>query len=315
MKALIYMPALNEEEGIKDVLDSLPKKLSGISSIQYLVVDDFSSDNTAQIAKDWGAIVISHKSSKRVGGAFQTALKYALENKIDLLVSTDADRQFNIEQIPELISPVLNGKADMVTGNRFVNGMPDNMSKTKFWGNKQMSNLISLISGQKFQDVSCGFRVYGREALLNLNLTGGFTYTQETILDMINKGFKVLEMPVDVVYFKSRKSRIANSILEYAFKTSSIIITTLRDNKPMVFFGGLGILSGLIGLLSGIIPLINFINYKFTRINMVFAIISASFISFTGMLFIAGLLANMFIRIRTNQERILYQMKKDRYDK
>jgi glycosyltransferase involved in cell wall biosynthesis len=313
MKVLIYMPALNEADSIVDVLKSLPKELSGVDEISYLVVDDASTDLTAELAKENGAVVISHKVRKRVGGAFQTALKYTLDNGFDILVSTDADRQFNLEQIPDLINPILQGTADMVTGNRFVNGMPTNMPKIKFWGNKQMAGLISLITGQNFQDVSCGFRAYGKEALLNLNLMGGFTYTQESILDLLYKGLTVVEVPIDVVYFVGRKSRVAGSVINYALKTSSIIVASLRDSKPMFFFGGVGVFLGVIGALSTIVLTVNDVTLQ-SGLSVFEWFVALVLILLGGVFFVTGLLANMFLRIRANQDRILYQMKSSKYE-
>ena len=314
MKLIIYMPALNEEEGISEVIKSLPKEVEGIDEIKILVVDDGSTDDTAKKAKESDADVVSHNMNRGVGSAFQSAVQYALENDADILVSIDADRQFNSEQIPEIIQPILKDKADMVTGNRFENGMPKDMPKSKYWGNTQMSRLISLITAQKFRDVSCGFRAYNREALLRLNLFGAFTYTQETILDMVFKGLRVVEFPVDVKYFKERKSRVAGNIVKYAFRTSQIILTTLKDYKPMLFFGGIGGICLVVGLILeiflGIYFLItgDFSPYKFVGFT------GFGFLIFGLLLVVVGLLADMFNRVRVNQERILYELKRERYD-
>jgi len=314
MKLIIYMPALNEQEGISEVIKSLPKKIDGIDEVKILVVDDGSTDSTAKIAKESGADVVTHTVNKGVGRAFQSAVQYALENGVDILVSIDADRQFNSDQIPHIIQPILNKEADMVTGNRFENGIPENMPKSKYWGNEQMSKLISLISGQKFRDVSCGFRAYNREALLRLNLFGAFTYTQESILDMVFKGLRVVEFPVDVIYFKGRKSRVAGSIVKYAFRTSNIILSTLRDYKPMVFFGGMGGILIFFGLVMEIFLGIFFlISGDFTPFKFV-GFMGFGFLVFGLLLVIVGLLANMFNRVRVNQEKILYELKKERYD-
>ena len=314
MKLAIYMPALNEEEGIGEVIKSLPKKIEGIEEIKILVVDDGSKDDTAKIAKESGADVVSHNVNKGVGSAFQSAVTYALEKEIDILVSIDADRQFNSEQIPDIIKPILKNEADMVTGNRFGSGIPENMPKSKYWGNKQMSRLISLISGQKFRDVSCGFRAYNREALMRLNLFGSFTYTQETILDMVYKGLRVVEFPVDVKYFKGRKSRVAGNILKYAINTSSIILKTLRDYKPMVFFGGLGGIAITAGIICEIFLFIHFFSkgtyYPFKTLGFV----GLGFLIFGLLFLMLGLLAGMFNRVRMNQEKILYELKKERFD-
>ena len=309
------MPALNEQEGIARVIKDLPKEISGVDEIKILVVDDGSTDDTAKIAKSTGADVVSHDVNKGVGSAFQSALLYTLENKGDILVSIDADRQFNSDQIPQIIKPILEGSADMVTGNRFSKGMPKNMPKSKYWGNQQMSKLISAISKQKFRDVSCGFRAYSREALLRLNLFGAFTYTQETILDMVYKGLRVVEYPVDVIYFKGRKSRVAGSIVKYALKTSEIILKTLRDYKPMLFFGWMGGVCIGVGIILelalGIYFLVegNFTPYKFVGFT------GFGFLVFGLLLLIVGLVADMLNRIRMNQEKIIYELKKERYDR
>lgn len=315
MKLVIYMPALNEQEGIADVIKELPKKIESIDEIKILVVDDGSTDDTAKIAKDSGADVVSHGVNRGVGSAFQSALQYSLENKADILVSIDADRQFSSKQISDIIQPILKNNADMVTGNRFSKGMPENMPKSKYWGNEQMSKLISLISGQKFRDVSCGFRAYSREALMRLNLFGSFTYTQETILDMVYKGLRVVEYPIEVIYFKNRKSRVAGSIIKYALRTSEIILKTLRDYKPMTLFGSIGGVFLLIGLLLEVFVFIHFFINKTYYPFKTFAFIGLGCLIF-GLLFIMlGLLADMFNRIRVNQERILYELKRGRYDK
>ncbi len=308
------MPALNEEEGISEVIKSLPKVIEGIGEIKVLVVDDGSTDSTGKIAKESGADVVTHAVNKGVGRAFQSAVQYALESGGDILVSIDADRQFNSDQIPHIIQPILNKEADMVTGNRFEKGIPKNMPKSKYWGNEQMSKLISLISGQKFRDVSCGFRAYNREALLRLNLFGAFTYTQESILDMVFKGLRVVEFPVDVIYFKERKSRVAGSVVKYGFRTSNIILSTLRDYKPMVFFGGMGGVLIFFGLVMEIFLGAYFlISGDFTPFKFV-GFMGFGFLVFGLLLVIVGLLANMFNRVRVNQEKILYELKKERYD-
>ena len=316
MKLLVYIPAFNEEDTIKEAIQAIPKNIEGVDSFDILVVDDGSVDNTAKLAKEAGAIVVSHGVNKNVGMAFRTALNYARDHRYDILVSIDADRQFNANQIPDIIKPILNNEADMVLGNRFSKGMPENMPKTKYWGNKQMSKLISFISKQTFTDVSCGFRAYGIEALLRLNLFGKFTYTQETIMDMVTKGMRVVEMPIDITYFKNgRVSRVASNVLSYAIKTLKIILRSLRDYKPMFFFGGSGGISIGIGLICVIIMFIHYlIAGQFTPYKF-FGFIGLGFLIWGALLFVIGLLADMINRLRMNQEKILYKLNKDRYDR
>jgi glycosyltransferase involved in cell wall biosynthesis len=283
--------------------------------MEILVVDDGSTDDTAKLAKQAGATVISHGSNKKLGVAFRTALEYAKENRYDILVSIDADRQFNAEQIQDIILPILKNQADMVTGNRFTKGRPQNMSKIKYWGNKQMARLISKITGQKFTDVSCGFRAYSKEALLRFNLFGSFTYTQESILDLLEKGMRVVDLPVDIKYFKGRKSRIAGSVLNYAFRTLKIILKTVRDYRPLLFFGGSSLVSIVIGLIFLIFMFIHyFLTGSFTPYKF-FGFVALGFLIYGLLLGTIGLLADMLNRMRVNQERILYELNKQKYDK
>lgn len=301
MKLLVYMPALNEEEGIAEVIRSIPRTYDGIDQVDVLVVDDGCTDNTVGEAKSAGAIVRSHLGNKGLGLAFRTALDYAKDNNYDILVSIDADRQFDSNDIAKVIKPILEGN-DMVTGNRFENGKPENMSGTKYWGNEMMAKLISFITGKKFRDVSCGFRAYGRRAIANLNLYGQFTYTQESILDLSFKGFDIIEVPIFVQYFKKRKSRIASSILKYAFKTSYIILSFLIIYKPILILSTLLLLGVLIG--SGLYLLLS--SWMFVISIIVISLIY-SYIFFV-------VLFKNIRRVINNQERILGNMEKIRHE-
>ena len=315
MKLIIYLPAYNEEKHISKVLANLFQDLKGIEAVQYLVVDDGSYDKTKEYALAAGAQVISHGRNRGVGASFYTAIQFALENNTDILVGIDADGQFDSSEIPALISEILDKKVDMVVGNRFSSGRPENMSKIKYWGNKKIAQLISYISGQKFQDVSCGYRAYSREALLRLNIFGKFTYTHETILSLIYQGLRIVEHPISVRYYRNRKSRVASSILRYAIQTSKIILRVLLDYRPVRVFGAFGgffviIGIGFDGFLFGYyIFMGSFSPYKAT------GFIGLGFIIFGMFVLLMALIADMLNRLRINQDRLLYEMKKSRYEK
>ena len=315
MKLLIYMPAYNEETNIQSVIATLPKILPEIDIIQYLVVDDGSFDRTAEFASGAGALVISHKNNQGVGAAFHSAVQFALEHGADILVSIDADGQFNPGEIPNLIEPILSKKADMVIGNRFLSGCPQNMPKVKYWGNQQVSRLISYVSGREFQDVSCGYRAYNRETLLHLNLFGSFTYTHETILSSTYQGLSVSEYPVSVQYDPGRQSRVAKSILQYAYQTSKIIFRVLLDYNPMRVFGTIGGILIFIG--SGFIFFLlghYFFTHSFTPYKS-FGFIGLGFVIFGLLVFLMAFIADMINRIRVNEDRLLYELRKNRYSK
>lgn len=309
-KLIVFLPALNEEEKIEEVIKTIPANIEGIGETLVLVIDDGSIDKTASLASKAGAHVVSHSYNRGLGISFQGAIRYALENQADILVGIDADGQFDSRFIPELIKPIQSGEAHLVMGNRFLDGKPKNMAFIKYWGNKQISRLVTIVSGHKFQDVSCGFRAYSREALYHMNLFGVFSYTHEVILDLIFKGLNVVEHPISVRYFPERKSRIVSSVIRYAINTSKIIFRTMLDYKPLRFFGNLGALNILIG--SGFVGFMlghYFLTGAYTPYKS-FGFIGLGFGVFGLVIFFIGLVADMLNRIRINQERIMYELRK-----
>lgn len=315
MKLIIYMPAFNEAENIQNVLASLPRQLDRVDSIEYLVIDDGSTDGTASLARKAEAQVVPHVRNRGVGAAFRSAVQFALENGGDILVGIDADRQFDPAEIPDLIAPLLENQADMVIGNRFTEGMPENMPLVKYWGNNQISKLVSNICSQHFQDVSCGYRAYNREALFRLNLFAEFTYTHETILSLVYQGLRVIDHPIHVKYYPERKSKVANSILNYASQTSKIILRVLLDYRPLRVFGSLGFALMLIGFAF---ELFLFGHYVLTGAFSPYksvGFIGLGFLIFGTLVLLIALVADMLNRLRINQDKILYQVKKSQYDK
>jgi glycosyltransferase involved in cell wall biosynthesis len=310
-RLVIALPALNESDNLPGVLRSLPRELPGVRDVRFVVVDDGSTDATASIARDEGASVIQHPRTLGVGKAFQTALNAALRMDADILVTMDADGQFDPGEIPDLVAPVLRGEADFVTGTRFVGASrPPNMPWVKYWGNTFVTLFLRHFTMRGLTDVSCGFRAYSREALYNLNLFGKFTYTQETILDLSFKDLRLVEVPVRVRYFPDRESRVAASVPRYGVNALKIIVRTARDFKPMRFFGVLGVLVFLLGLaldgwlLAYFLKNGSFSPYKF--VGFVGVTLNVAGILVFGL----ALLADMLDRMRVNQERLLYYLRK-----
>jgi glycosyltransferase involved in cell wall biosynthesis len=318
MKLCILIPAFNEEKTITSVINRIPTHIDGISDIYILVVDDGSTDKTVLMAMECGAEVISHRYNKGVGGAFSTGLNKALEVGSEIMVNIDADGQFSPDEIPALLAPILAKQADFVAGDRFsqnsdVSQKPAEMSRIKYWGNQQMARLISVLTGQQFNDVSCGFRAYSKEAMLRLNLTGKFTYTQETFIDLANKGIPIATAPVSVKYFQERRSRVAHNLWIYFYRTVNIILRAYRDYRPLKFFTTLGFFPFILGSISGIFTLVHFINTgSFTPYKAV-GLIGLYLVSVAFILWIIGILADMFVRVRLYQEQILYLEKKRQY--
>ncbi|WP_170235062.1 glycosyltransferase family 2 protein [Bizionia gelidisalsuginis] len=309
------MPALNEGLTIYEVLKSVPKTIQGFSHIELLVINDGSTDNTEQESLKAEATVINHNCNKGVGNAFQTAVNYSLKVNADILVSIDSDGQFDINQIEEMILPIIRKEGDFCIGNRFNDSKPEKMPKIKYWGNRQISRIVSFVGNTKIQDASCGFRAYSRDCLLSLNLQGGFTYTHETILDLIDKGYRVIQVPVSVKYFEERISRIANNLFKYAINTSLIIFKCLKDYKPLQFFLFIALfVLGLAFFMGGFV-LIHWISTGIITPYKSLGIIALSLSGMSLLLITLAFVADMLNRIRNNQEKILYLIKKDYFEK
>jgi glycosyltransferase involved in cell wall biosynthesis len=250
-RLVVMLPALNEETTIAGVLGRIPREIEGVCDVRALVVDDGSTDRTAELARQSGAVVVSHLQNSGVGAAFSTGIEQALAMGADVIVNMDADGQFQPEDIPTLIRPILHDGYGFATCSRFAD--PDNiphMPKVKLWGNRMMCRLVNAITGTtKFSDVSCGFRAYSRDTAMRLNLYGKFTYTQETLIDLAMKGLPMTEVPLTVRGVREHgKSRVASNLWHYGFNTSMIILRAYRDWKPLVFFGIIALAFLLLGM-------------------------------------------------------------------
>lgn len=313
-KICITIPAYNEEKSIKKVIKSLPDFIDKI-----IIVDDCSQDKTSETVEqlqktDSRIILIRHQKNQGVGAAFHTGIDYALENKADILVNIDADGQFDSSDIPKLLHPILNNEADFVTGSRFIrkDNIP-NMPKIRLWGNKQIAKIVSYLSKNKFYDVSCGFRAYNKKALLNLNLFGSFTYTQETFLDLSFKGLRIKEIPVQVKYFSNRRSRVYRGAIRYAIDILKIILRTLRDYKPLKFFGWIGLTVFFMGLLLDVFVFIFYLQTGGFTPYKIIGLIGLVLNTIGIIILILGLIADMLYRIRMIQEKLLYYEKRRHY--
>lgn len=315
-KLAIVIPCLNEASTIGAVIDTLPNKLANIDYIEVLVVDDGSSDSTTEIAKQKGTNIVRHNTNKGLGIAFRSAVSWCLENHIDIMVTIDGDGQFNVADIPSLIQPIVENLSDFVTATRFKcpDHFPDGIPPIKLWGNRKMAKLIGKITKFEITDAACGFRAYSRDCLLNLNLYGKFTYTQETFLDLIHKGFLPTEVPTKVKYFAGRKSRMASNVIKYGVSTSKIIFKVYRDHYPLKILLAVGLTSLAIGGCLGIYFIGYFLEHS-RFYGALWAGLSAAFlIGLALFLLVMGLVLDILGRIRSNQERILLNIKKSLYE-
>ncbi len=311
-RLLVILPALNEAESIAKVLERVPRSIPGIGAVELLVVDDGSTDDTVRIAREAGASVISHGQNLGVGAAMQTGLDEAVRRRVDYAVNIDADGQFRPEDIPTLLAPLLEGKADFASASRFKDPkLVPKMPAVKRLGNWGMARIVSAINGKRYHDVSCGFRAYARETMLQLVLSGSFTYTQESFLLLGQRGLRIAEVPLEVRGVREiGQSRVASNLFRYGWRTSGIIYTCVRDYSPGAVFNAVAILLGL--LASGIAGF--FFWHRFTSgqfsPHLWAGFMAAFFYGLSFLTFALGQIAAMIARVRRLNEKQLYILRK-----
>ena len=316
LRLLVLLPALNEALTIGDVIRRIPRDMPGIRSIEVVVIDDGSTDGTAEIARASGANVFSHSRNMGVGSALKTGLAEAIRGGFDIAVNIDSDGQFSPEDIPKLIAPIVSREADFVSASRFKDlTLTPDMPLMKLLGNKGISWLISRLAGERFYDVSCGFRAHSREAMLRLTLMGNFTYTQETFLMLNHFGLRMMELPIAVRGVRAHgESRVASNLLTYAVRASRIILAFVRDYRPSFFFSMIAnILMVPGGLLACFFLLHRFLTGAFTP-HLWAGFISAYLVGTAVLLYVFGQMAAMLGRIRMLQEESLYHQRRANVD-
>jgi len=316
MLLIVNIPAYNEEKTISQVIRKIPRQIEGISEVKVQVVDDGSRDKTVEVSKDAGAdIVVSHPRNMGVGAAFKTAVESALENKADIMVNIDADGQFPASDIPKFTELILSGKADMVVASRFGIKSAKNMPWVKSFLNRLAANIIGKFLRHPIDDLTCGFRALNRETLLRLNLAYRFTYTQETIIDAISKNLIVKWIPVEVTYFEDRKSKVVKSVGKFVYQSFLIIVRTVRDARPMVFFG----IPGVVLITTAFAIGVAFLGYYFSHFKVspfrTWLSLAVILLLVGVQLLVFALIADMIRNNRKLTEEQMYFMKKEKYKK
>lgn len=237
MKVVVYLPALNEAATVGEVLDAIPPAAPGVDQIEKIVIDDGSTDDTAGIAARHGATVIRHQGNLGSGKTFVSGISAALDAGADIIVSMDADGQFRGGDIPVLIRPILEGRADVVLCSRFGRG---NLIGTMTWsrrlGNHLLTRIISATAGTEFTDVSCGFRALSREAASSIDIHSDYEYIHESLLNWTRHGFRIQEVSLPVLAERrTGTSRIMHSPVRYGFRSGPVLLRAIRHHNPLRF--------------------------------------------------------------------------------
>ncbi len=297
VKVITVIPAYNEELNIGDVITKAFKH-----SDQVIVINDGSTDETEKKAKEARALVKSHIVNRGLGITIRDGVTEALKLGADIIVIIDADGQYDADQIPDLLKPILDGKADLVLGSRFM-GTISYMPRLKRFGNKIITLIVRNLMNIDITDAQTGFRAIKREVFEHISLAADYTYTQEMIIRAVAEGFHIEDVPVNFYKRKSGKSRLIRDPAEYGLNTAMTMLRAYRDYRPMTLFGTIGVLMMLIGTLIGLYIVYEFFVLGTFETGQRLVTLSALMIMSGIQVLLFGLMADMmsrqFIRKRT----------------
>jgi glycosyltransferase involved in cell wall biosynthesis len=314
MKLIIQIPCLNEEETLPFTLNDIPRQIPGIDKIEFLVIDDGSSDRTSQVAKSLGVHhLIRFTKTQGLAKGFMAGIEASLRLGADIIVNTDADNQYSGMDIPKLIQPIVDGKADIVIGDRDVSSI-GHFSPTKKFLQKFGSWVVRIASGTKIPDATSGFRAYSREAALRTNIISGYTYTIETIIQAGHKNLEIIHIPVRTNAVL-RESRLISSVTDYIWRSTATIIRTYAMYNPLKFFSLIGLGIFFIGLAIGF----RFLYYYYfvdSGVGHVQSLILAAVLLMIGFqTAVFGLISDLIAANRKISEEILYRLRKSDREK
>lgn len=250
MKLVIQIPCYNEEATLAIALSELPKKIDGIDEIQILLIDDGSSDNTIEVAKQNGVndFVILPKNFG-LAKAFSMGISRALELGADIIVNTDADNQYFAGDIEKLVKPILERKAEIVIGSRPIESIKE-FSLIKKMLQKLGSCVMRLVSSTEITDATSGFRAFSKNAALQINVFDNYTYTLETIIQAKAKGLEIISVPIRVNP-ETRKSKLVKNIFDYIRRSIFTMTRMFIVYRPFRFFAIIGLLFLIPGIFLG----------------------------------------------------------------
>ncbi len=239
MKLIIQIPCLNEEASLPTTLAALPRSLPGIDSIEWLIVDDGSTDRTVEVARAHGVEhVVRFGTNQGLARAFMAGLEGAIRAGADIIVNTDADNQYDAADIPKLIEPILAGRAEMVIGARPIDEIT-HFSPFKKLLQKIGSWVVRKASGTSIPDSPSGFRAFSRNAALQLNVFSRYTYTLETIIQAGQKGIPITWVPIRT-NADLRPSRLVKGIADYVRRSVFTILRIFLLYRPLRSFFWVG---------------------------------------------------------------------------
>ena len=308
IKLVIQIPCFNEAESIGATLADLPATVPGVDEIEILIIDDGSTDDTVAVAKASGAHhVISFPRNRGLAKAFVAGLDESVRLGADIVVNTDADNQYNADDIETLVAPIIAGQAEIVVGGRPISQIA-HFSILKRALQRLGSSVVRKASKTEVADATSGFRAMTRDAAQQLNVFSDYTYTLETIIQAGQKGMAIISVPIRV-NGETRPSRLITGVPSYVWRSMVTIIRMSITYRPLRFFIWLGSFAFLAGFFIGV----RFLGFYLGGVGggHIQSLILASMLMSMGFIVaVTGILADLIAVNRKLLEQISWRLKK-----
>jgi glycosyltransferase involved in cell wall biosynthesis len=307
-KLIIQIPCLNEEEQLPTMLSQLPREVAGFDVVEWLVIDDGSTDGTLRVAREHGIDhIVRLTHNKGLASAFQAGMDAALKLGADVIVNTDADNQYDSSAIPALVAPILDGSADMVIGDRDVASV-DEFSRSKKVLQKLGTRVVQWASGTSVQDATSGFRAYNREAALQLVVVSKFTYTLESLIQA-GKNLVAIDNVLVSRNDATRPSRLFKSTGAYVRRNSVSIFRVWSSYEPLKVFWATGVGLALLAVLLWMPYIVSVIRGT-GGAHLQSIVLGSVFMIAAVQLFSLGVLADLVASSRVVSQRTLERVRR-----
>jgi len=312
MKLIVQIPCFNEEETLPITVGHIPRQIDGIDEVEILIIDDGSTDKTVSVAKAIGVDhIVRNIQNKGLATTFFVGLNACLKLGADVVVNTDADNQYQGQDIPKLIAPILKGEADIVIGDRNTDSL-QHFSRSKRRLQKLGSFVVRLLSDTDVTDAVSGFRAFSREAAMQINIVSDFSYTIETIIQGSSKQMVIANVPI-ATNTVARESRLSSSTSRFIARSLATMIRSFAMYRPLRVF----LYVGAVLILGGLIPTVRFVIYYFVGESdgHIQSLILAAVLLITGFqILMIGLVADIISLNRRLIEETLYRVKRIELD-
>lgn len=308
-KLIIQIPCFNEEKHLPVTLAQLPRQLPGIDVVEWLVIDDGSTDRTLEVARAQGVDhIVRLMRHQGLAKGFMAGIQACIEHGADIIVNTDADNQYFAGDIIKIVQPILDGKAEIVIGARPIESI-QHFSAVKKLFQKWGSWLVRKVSQTDIQDAPSGFRAISREAAMRMHVFSEYTYTIETIIQAGRRGMAIISVPVRT-NDEMRKSRLIHSIPAYLARSLNTILRIFMTYRPISFFLIPGGISFLLGAILGLRFLYFYLVTKTGAGHIQSLILTAVLLIMGGLLGIMGLIADLISVNRKLLENVEYRLQR-----